>query len=117
MHLADGRFVFAPRDVFGGYPTTWRGYRGGTTGTLMITDLGGKSFRPLSDGSVNDRFPVVAGGALLMASDRAGGLLNVFTLDPASGAAVRITRFTDFGIDALAGAPDGKAAFVRNGRI
>lgn len=117
VHLPDGRFVFAPRDVFGGYPTTWRGYRGGTTGILMVTDLRGSNFRSLSDGAVNDRFPVVAGGTLLIASDRVGGILNVFALNPDTGAARPITRFGDVGIDALAGGPDGRAAFVRNGRI
>ena len=113
----DGRIVYAPREVIGRYATSWRGYRGGSMGALEIADLRAGTFTPLSSDQGNDRLPVWAGDRLLIASDRADGLYNICSLDVTTGRASPITHFRGTGIGALAGSPDGAAAYERDGSV
>lgn len=113
----DGRIVSNPREVIGRYATSWRGYRGGSMAALELVDLRAGTFTPLSSDPGNDRLPVRAGDRMLFASDRADGLYDVHSLDLATGRASPITRLSGTGIGALAGSPDGAAAFERDGRI
>ena len=113
----DGRILYNAREVLGRYASTWRGYRGGSMGALELADLRSGIFTPLSSDQGNDRLPVRAGARMLFASDRANGLYDVHVLDLASGRASSITHLRGTGIGALAGAPDGAAAFERDGRI
>ena len=113
----DGRIVYNPREVIGRYATSWRGYRGGSMGALAIADLRAGTFTPLSSQEGNDRLPVRAGDRVLIASDRAGGLYNIYSLDLTSGRATPLTHFKGTGIGVLAGSPDGAAAFERDGGI
>lgn len=113
----DGRIIYNPRDAFARYATTWRGYRGGSTATLAVADLRAGTFTPLSSGPGNDRLPAWAGATLLVASDRADGLYNIYAVDVASGQGRQITRFADRGVGALAGAPDGAAVYERDGAL
>jgi len=113
----DGRIIYNSRDLLGRYWPAWRGYRGGSTARLAVADLRSGTFASLSSGPGNDRLPVWAGDDLLIASDRADGLYNIYSVDMASGQARQITRFADRGIGALAGAPDGVAVYERDGRL
>lgn len=115
--LPDGRIVYAEREVLSRYPMAWRGYRGGSMGALVLADPGRGTFTPLSTDAGNDRLPVAAGGRLLIASDRAGGLYDIWSLDVGTGRADALTHFSGSGIGALAGGPDGAAAYERGGEL
>lgn len=113
----DGRIIYNSRDLLVQYWAAWRGYRGGSTATLAVADLRAGTFTSLSSGPGNDRLPVWAGDNLLIASDRANGLYNIYSVDMASGQARQITRFAGRGTGALAGAPDGVAVYERDGQL
>jgi len=113
----DGRVIYAPHEAVWRYPTSWKGYRGGGTSVLALADLGTHEFKALTPDDSNNRLPVWAGDQLLVASDRSGGIYNVFSLDPATGQATQVTRFTDASIGALAAAPDGGAVYEREGGL
>jgi tricorn protease len=114
----DGReIVYQPLPALaGGYSNAWRNYRGGFTTNLEIANLGNNTVAPITPQDASDRSPSFAGTTLVFASDRDGGVFNLFALD-ANRRARRLTAFDDFSVGALSGTPDGKVVFVRDGRI
>lgn len=113
-----GQLIYSPLpQLVGLYANSWRKYRGGLATKLEQADLRTGQFAELSSGDASDRSPTYAGDVLVIASDRDRGVFNLFTLDLQSREATQLTRFDDFSVGALAGTPDGKVVFVRDGRL
>ncbi len=109
---AGRQFAYIPfgpayNGLYGG-SSGWRGYRGGTTPSVMIMDVDGDSAVEIPGERVNDIEPMAMGGQIYFISDRDGKILNIHRYDPASR---QITKLTNESVW------DVRAADARNGTI
>jgi tricorn protease len=70
----------------------WKRYHGGRASDLWIYDLARNTAERLTDYDGNDFMPAWIGNTIYFISDREGGILNLFSLDPASHDFPRKTR-------------------------
>nr|MCU0253920.1 PDZ domain-containing protein [Acidobacteriota bacterium] len=94
---------------------TWKRYRGGLAPDLYLYDFRTGQDRQLTDARGTERFPMWIGNTLYYQADP-DGVLNLFAMDPATGASRQLTRYTDFD----AGRPSeggGKIVYDRAGGI
>lgn len=94
---------------------TWKRYRGGLAPDLFLYDFATGTDRRLTSERGTESFPMWAGGTLFYLSD-ADGVMNLHSMDPASGVTRQWTRFTDFDIGRPA-VGNGKVIFDRGGRL
>ncbi len=73
---------------------TWKRYRGGLAPDLYLYDVATGDDRRLTDARGTERFPMWIGDRLYYQADPEG-VLNLFSMDPATGAVTPHTRFTD----------------------
>ncbi|HSL84220.1 MAG TPA: PDZ domain-containing protein, partial [Thermoanaerobaculia bacterium] len=86
---------------------TWKRYRGGTAQDVWTFDLRDGSARRLTDYDGTDNQPVWLGDSIYFTSDRAGGKLNLFRIDPAGGEPVQVTRHDTWDVLWPSAGPDG----------
>jgi dipeptidyl aminopeptidase/acylaminoacyl peptidase len=96
----DGRWIVFTRQAYDWDANT-------TTINLWMVSIDGKTLRPLTSAKAKDTSPRYApdGRSIAFLSSR-GGTSQVWTIDPAGGEAVPLTRFP-IGIDTFAWSPDG----------
>jgi tricorn protease len=94
---------------------TWKRYRGGTAQDLWLYELATAKDRRLTDFPGTDRIPMWVGNTIYFSSDR-DGVLNIWSIDPATGAADQITHHADY--DVRRPSSDGKLiVYELGGRI
>jgi tricorn protease len=86
---------------------TWKRYHGGTAQDVWTFDLRDGSARQLTDYDGTDNQPVWLGDAIYFTSDRAGGRLNLFRIDPAGGEPVQVTRHDTWDVLWPSAGPEG----------
>ncbi len=70
----------------------WRGYRGGTTPSVLIMDTTANSVREIPGDLVNDIEPMWVGDDVFFISDRDAKVLNIHKFDSATGAVSKVTN-------------------------
>ena len=96
------KFVYTPIDrEF----RTWKRYRGGRAQDVWVYDLEAHSSNKLTDWIGTDNQPVWVGDTIYFTSDREGGRLQLFAIDPAGGPAERLTSHRDFDVLWPSGGP------------
>lgn len=96
---------------------TWKRYRGGLAQDLWMFDLRTLASRQLTDYPGTDAQPMWNGDSLVFTSDRgANGILNLWSLDPESGATEQLTFFNEFGIRFPSIGPDD-VVFENGGKL
>jgi tricorn protease len=96
---------------------TWKRYRGGWAPDLWLFDLKSFASRQLTNDPANDAQPMWHDKTLYFASDRdESQRTNIWALDPATGKARQVTKFTDFDITFPSIGPDA-IVFQAGGRL
>ncbi len=76
---------------------TWKRYRGGTAQDIYMFDFDKMADSRLTDFEGTDRIPMWVGDRIYFSSDRSG-VLNIWSLDPATGKTEQITNHTEYDI-------------------
>ncbi|MGD8413838.1 MAG: peptidase S41, partial [Candidatus Latescibacterota bacterium] len=76
---------------------TWKRYQGGNEQNIYIYDLSTKEDRMLTDFPGTDRYPMWGGDVVYFSSDR-NRTLNLYALDPVSGAVTQLTKYTEYDV-------------------
>jgi tricorn protease len=96
MYSADGtKFVYTPieREF-----RTWKRYRGGRAQDVWVYDLVKNSAERLTDNPATDNQPMWIGNTIYFTSDREGGKLNLYSLDPRSKEVRKVTNHADYDV-------------------
>lgn len=117
---AGERFVYMPHGpayngLYGG-TSGWRGYRGGTSPSLTVMDLGAQTAFSIPGDRVNDIEPMWMNGQVYFVSDREDKIFNLFRFDPESRQIERISNETVWDIRA-ADARNGVIIYEAGGRL
>lgn len=92
---ADGRFLaYTP---VAREHRTWKRYQGGLAQDVHLYEFATREDRRLTDFRGTDRLPMWIGGAVYFVSDR-DRTLNLFRLDPATGATEQVTDHQDYDV-------------------
>ncbi len=92
--------VFGPayNGLFGG-SSGWRGYRGGTTPSVVLFDRTANTTTTIPGERVNDLYPMWRGDTVVFISDRADDkVLNLYSFDPATEALTQLTFETEWDV-------------------
>jgi tricorn protease len=92
---------------------TWKRYHGGRAQDIWVYDLAKNSSERLTDYDGTDNLPVWIGDTIYFTSDREGGILNLFALDPATHQVRKVTSHTDW--DVLWPSGDSRRVVYENG--
>ena len=76
---------------------TWKRYRGGLAQEVLLYDFSTDEKRNLTNFDGTDRLPMWIGDAVYFSSDR-DGVLNIYSVDPRSGAIEQLTRHTEYDV-------------------
>jgi tricorn protease len=91
----------------------WKRYHGGRAEDVWVYDLAKNSSERLTDYDGTDGLPMWIGNTIYFDSDREGGLLNLYALDPATRNVRKVTNHTDW--DVLWPSSDGKRIVYEKG--
>lgn len=94
---------------------TWKRYRGGLAPDLYLYDFRTGADRRLTEGLGTERFPMWIGDTIYFEADPEG-VLNLFSLDPATGVQKQLTRFADYDVGRPSDGP-GRIVFDRAGGL
>lgn len=92
---------------------TWKRHRGGRAQDVWVYDLAKNSAERMTDFAGTDNLPVWVGDTLYFTSDREGGKLDLYALDPGSRQARRATTSTEW--DVLWPSGDGRRIVYQSG--
>jgi len=76
---------------------TWKRYRGGLAQEVLLYDFSTDEKRNITNFDGTDRLPMWIGDAVYFSSDR-DGVLNIYSVDPRSGAIEQLTRHTEYDV-------------------
>jgi tricorn protease len=76
---------------------TWKRYRGGLAQEVLLYDFSTNERRNLTNFDGTDRLPMWIGETVYFSSDR-DGVLNIYSVDPRSGAIEQLTRHTEYDV-------------------
>ncbi len=113
--LAYMRFGPAYNGLYGG-SSGWRGYRGGTTPSITIMNMGNQRVTDIPGERINDINPMWVGGDVYFLSDREDKTLNVYRYDTDDQSITRLTNETVWDIRA-ADAHGGTIVYEAGGRL
>ena len=96
----------------------WKRYKGSANQDVWIYDFKADTFTKITDWQGNDTWPMWTGERIYFASDRVGGVNNVFYYDLATKETKQVTRFEDRGVTWPSMSADGaKIVFEREARL
>ena len=108
-------FSPAYNGLYGG-SSGWKGYRGGTTPSVMILDPVRERLERVAGERVNDIEPMWSGDELYFVSDREFKALNIYRYDRSAGTATRMTDERPWDVRS-ADAHDGTIVYESGGRL
>ncbi len=116
----DSRFAYIAfgsgyNGLFGG-ASGWKGYRGGTTPSIQIMDLGAQTVTTVPGAGVTNFNPVWAGADLYFISDREDEIYNLFHFDTRSGELEKVSNEAVWDVRA-AGGHDRTIVYEAGGRL
>jgi tricorn protease len=91
----------------------WKRYHGGRAQDVWVYDLAKNTSERLTDYDGTDGLPMWVGNTIYFVSDREGGILNLYALDPASRQVRKATSHKDW--DVLWASSDGRRIVYENG--
>jgi tricorn protease len=96
----------------------WKRYRGSMNQDVWIYDFSNGEFSRITDYEGNDSWPMWTGNRIYFASDRNGGVFNIFVHDLETGDTRQVTSFEDRGVTWPSMSGDGsKIVFERDARL
>jgi tricorn protease len=95
---------------------TWKRYEGGWSQDLWLFDIDEGQARQLTDHPRTDRDPMWIQGAGYFVSDR-DGKLNLFRVDPESGATEQLTRHRDWDVRWASADDERRIVYELNGEL
>ncbi len=96
----------------------WKRYKGSMNQDVWIYDFGSGEYSKITDYEGNDSWPMWTGDRIYFASDRNGGVFNIFVRDLTTGETSQVTDFTDHGVTWPSMSYDGsKIVFERDARL
>ncbi len=96
----------------------WKRYKGSANQDVWIYDFKAGTFAKITDWEGNDAWPMWAGERIYFASDREGGVNNIYCYDLATKKAKQVTRFEKHGVTWPSMSADGaKIVFERDARL
>jgi tricorn protease len=81
-----------------GENATWKRHQGGDAQSLWLGSLAKGDFKPVAPWKGTTNYPMWQGDTVYFSSDREGGTMNLFALDPKTGAVRTLTRYTDYDV-------------------
>jgi tricorn protease len=94
----------------------WRAYRGGQNTPLILLNLADQSETLLPNPSSTDIKPLWLGDNIYFLSDRLGGVSNIWSYNPSTGALQQLTKFTGADVKWIAG-NGNRLIFEREGYL
>jgi tricorn protease len=91
----------------------WKRYHGGRAQDVWVYDLAKSTSERLTDYDGTDGLPMWIGNTIYFVSDREGGILNLYALDPATRQVRKATNHQDW--DVLWASSDGRRIVYQNG--
>ncbi len=95
---------------------TWKRYQGGQAQDIWIGELATGTFRRVTDWPGTDNYPMWVGDKIIFCSDRNHGTLNLFELDPSTGAVRPLTDYGDVDVKYPSAGP-AQIVFQRGGLL
>jgi len=96
----------------------WKRYKGSMNQDIWIYDFKTGAYKQITTWEGNDAWPMWAGSRIYFASDREGGVNNIFYYDLDSGQTTQVTRFDKHGVTWPSMSSDGtKIVFERDARL
>ena len=86
---------------------TWKRHQGGTAQDIWVGSLAEQDFHRVTDWEGTDNYPMWHGNALFFTSDREYGTMNLYRMDPATGATTALTKYSDFDVKYPSMGPNG----------
>lgn len=75
----------------------WKRYKGGQMNQVWIGDLTAKTYRRITDNTINEQYPVWIGNTIYYVSEK-DGTANLWRFDTTSGRALKVTRHADYDV-------------------
>ncbi len=96
----------------------WKRYKGNMNQDIWIYDFENGEFKKVTDYEGNDSWPMWTGNRIYLASDRNGGVSNIFVHDLDTGETGQVTNFEKHGVTWPSMNSDGtRIVFERNARL
>lgn len=96
----------------------WKRYKGSANQDVWIYDFKADTFTKLTTWEGNDTWPMWTGDRIYFASDRVGGVNNIFYYDLATKETKQVTKFDGHGVTWPSMSADGsKIVFERDARL
>jgi len=96
----------------------WKRYKGSANQDIWIYDFKADTFTKITDWEGNDTWPMWTGERIYFASDRVGGVNNIFSYDLGSKETKQVTKFDKRGVTFPSMSADGaKIVFERDARL
>jgi len=96
----------------------WKRYKGSANQDVWIYDFKADTFTKLTTWEGNDAWPMWAGGRIYFASDRTGGVNNIYYYDLGTKETKQITNFDKHGVTWPSMSADGaKIVFEQDARL
>jgi tricorn protease len=96
----------------------WKRYKGSANQDLWIYDFKADTFTKITDWEGNDTWPMWTGNRVYFASDRVGGVNNIFYYDLDTKETKQVTNFDAHGVTWPSMSSDGsKIVFERDARL
>jgi len=77
---------------------TWKRYRGGMAQEIWVGRMDTMDYRPVTDWTGTDNFPMWLGDGIYFTSDREGGTLNLHRCDPEGGNVTQLTHSSEYDV-------------------
>ncbi|MGD1047356.1 MAG: DPP IV N-terminal domain-containing protein, partial [Candidatus Krumholzibacteriaceae bacterium] len=96
----------------------WKRYKGSMNQDIWIYDFKTGAYKQITTWEGNDAWPMWTGNRIYFASDREGGVNNIFYYDLDSGQTTQVTRFDKHGVTWPSMSSDGsRIVFERDARL
>lgn len=96
----------------------WKRYKGSMNQDIWIYDFKTDAFKQITTWEGNDAWPMWIGNRIYFASDRVGGVNNIFYYDVDSGQTTQVTRFEKHGVTWPSMSADGsRIVFEQDARL
>lgn len=86
---------------------TWKRHKGGTAQDIWLGSLKDHDYHRMTDWVGSDNYPMWSSQGLFFTSDRLHGTMNLYRLNPQTGATEALTQYRDYDVKYPSLGPDG----------